>query len=266
MIDVRLEEWIQRGIDGEITPDESVRLRKALAEDPEAQDLQQRLEEVARRLDAVESVDPPADLRDEIMRSLPRERLKEDWLPDGQAGPVTGREGHVWGGLRLRDLYAFATGAVLAAVVVALVFVSGRGPRFDSATLTGTMGWGSQEAGEVVDRQRVDGEGFSALAEASTGEGWLQVVISLETDDGMDVALGFDPARLAPVGFERSAPPAGGLEMDPDRIRFDHEGASTYRILFRSVPGEGEAPPLILELHHGDATLTRTLNTRLLPD
>ena len=66
----RLEELLQRELDGENAPDESKELRQRLADDADARARHERLLGVARALDEVGQVEPPAGLLASVMRAV----------------------------------------------------------------------------------------------------------------------------------------------------------------------------------------------------
>jgi hypothetical protein len=277
MIDEKVEGWIQREIDGEIDPADFERLRQTLARDPEARDLHARMERLADQLGQVEIVDPPADLKSEIMRGLP-ESVEETKTATTRRVSSPGL--HVpRKGIRRRDVATFLCGAAMAAAVVAAIFVGERATELDPATLMGTMR-PDADAGSwrAIDQQRVVGPGLTGSASTRTASGWVEVTLDLESAHGTAVTLTFDETALVPTGFEHTRVSIGELAPDPaapaadmavgsfsarpGRVHFQHSGSSAYRIVLRSRSEKEDSIPANLQLNASESALHVSLRTR----
>lgn len=171
------DELLQRVLDGDATPAERAHLEAHLAADPEARNRREEMGRVFQALEGARLEDPPAGLRDDVLRAV------RGAAPSWRRAPArTGRPVFSW--MRL----ALPVAGVVAALVV---FVSWQGVNrtVSKDRVTGTM---SGLANERVERLHL-AEGKSTLTVQSTSDAngfWLKVqagdvpaTVVLETGD-----------------------------------------------------------------------------------
>ena len=250
----RLEELLQRELDGENAPDESKELRQRLADDPDARARHERLLGVARALDEVGQVEPPAGLLASVMRAV-----------RGLAQPQPRREGF-WqalaGAFARRPVFAYAS-AMAAGLVIGALLVGG----LDDPAM---VGGGSAASGAALPSSRlgaaalVDTQGFSVdglRGEASIRQAQdvLLAELRLEGEGSVDVTLEFDEKALYATGIERSDGVSGSWTLSPGRLSLTGSGPGTYRLLLSAR--KPEPPPLRLRVRGEGASVEKTLAT-----
>jgi hypothetical protein len=250
MIEPRLEDLVQREVDRQTTPEESRALQELAERRADVSAYLERIRGVSRQLEAMEPIEPPPDLMEEVMRTVRRtpHAPPVGWLETLRLAlrPTT-----------LRYAGAFAGGIALGALVVAL---AGTSPlsRNDRPALSGTMLPGDRRAGlATVDHARLEVEGVRADALARAGGGLVEVELQLASDRAVDVSLGFDGRTLSPVSFERSRPGDDDVRLGADQVQLRHVGQGRY--VFRLETRE--ASPSVLRLKLGGVTEI-TLDTR----
>lgn len=148
MIDKRQLELIQGEIDGENSAAESEALRQELASNPECQVIYEDLRRVSDFLQQARPVEPPAGLRQQIIRAVTPAKLAGP-APDRRASRA-GPDWLAW--LTPRYAAAFAMGLLVAFGAVSLQKFSD-GADLDATQLVGTMtrpaGSGSGAGGQV---------------------------------------------------------------------------------------------------------------------
>lgn len=197
-----------------------------------------RDEAVSRSLDRMGMVEPPADLKSNVLRAIDARR------------PAPVRMGWIEGlreSFRRRPLlgavYPFAAGAATAAIVFTLL--SG-GARFDrTSALSGAMAPGaSEDAGDVgarVDDQRYEVNGANVHLTAVRNGDDVRAGVEARSPGNVEITLRFDPRRLRPVTFHQDREWEGVLECGPGLIRIQQSGDVNVEFKFDDL-GAGEAP------------------------
>lgn len=194
-------------------------------------------EAVARILDRVELVDPPADLKQNVLRAIGTrpEPARAGWFESLRAG-LSRRF--------FAPLVPFAAGAVAATLVFAIAsggrLAVGTGP-LDGA-MAPYLGAGSQPAGTKVDDQRFElGRANVRFEVFRSGD---RAALSVTTDAAEPVVI---TAQLAPgsARMERiiALPAApGGLEYGEGWVRVRQSGQDRAEIALTISSGAGDAP------------------------
>lgn len=126
-----LDDLIQRVLDGEATAGEQTRLESLLASDPAARARHDELSRVFAALAPLPSEDPPAGLRDEVMRAV--RGAAPAWAPSSaRAGRASSEGGRavVFARPSLRPSFSWlriALPAAAAAVAAVVLFANWRG-------------------------------------------------------------------------------------------------------------------------------------------
>jgi anti-sigma factor RsiW len=244
-------ELIHREIDGEMTAEESARVRELLATDDEAQRCHDELRILADHLDHVERVAPPPDLRANILRSIRRAARTERRIPFGGLRNLVDR-------LRPGHGYAFATG--LAAGIALLAFVSADRMRgLDDSLASGSLVRPAPSAtAEIVDRIQLESAGTRSVVVARREAGTVWLELEVDSGEAVEIELAPGDGSWKPLGFEQSRPGAA-LTMRPDRVSIRHHGETRYRIAFDAA-GLPSSVRVTLRSSQG-ATIERTLKT-----
>ena len=196
-----------------------------------------RDESVSRSLDRMGMVEPPADLKSNVLRAIDARR------------PAPVRMGWIEGlreSFRRRPLlgavYPFAAGAATAAIIFTLL--SG-GARFDRASMSGAMApGGSDDAGDVgarVDDQRYEMNGANVHLTAVRSGDDVRAGVEARSPGDVEITLKFDPHRLRPVTFHQDREWEGKLECGQGWLRIRQRGDVQVEFRFDDL-GAGDAP------------------------
>ncbi|HEX7077717.1 MAG TPA: hypothetical protein VF363_04800 [Candidatus Eisenbacteria bacterium] len=195
-------------------------------------------EAVSRLLDRAEMVEPPADLRENVLHAIETRR---------PARPAWSWLGVFGAGFKQRPafgmVYPFAVGAV--AGVVAFALLSGRmdlrapgGPDGMSGAMVPTA---PHVAGSAVDDQRFELNGANVRFETVRQGDQVRAAITTRGDRDVELTLRFDPSRLRPVAFRQDRAWDGTMEYGQGRLRLVQSGERRYEIDFEGS-GAGDAP------------------------
>ena len=223
-IDPRTLDLIHAEIDGINSESERARLKDLLAGDAAAREYFARMQRLFETLASVEDLDPPADLRQDIMRSVHaaktrteagiRLRLRALW-PEGRS--------------LLRYGYAFAAGAILG-IAGLQWYVMGTAGVLPVALseVAGTMTpLGAPEGSVVLKRIPLDLDDLTGTIFLLRSTGGLALVLDVHTigeTSPVRVALGFDPAEVGFTGFSQADGQVRGFSAESGQIALEMLG------------------------------------------
>jgi hypothetical protein len=180
---------IHAEIDGELDERQRAELARALLADPEARAVREDLKRVCAALDALEEVEPPAQLRESILAALP------------QSTPSSARSW--WSAPRLR--YAALIAGVLA--VGTVVYETVNGPRPATSDVAGTMA--AAGAPTIVDTVRLANGVVSGRVSLYRDSAGLGLKFELAASAPVDVLVASDGHTLRVNGLDMRGGPGG---------------------------------------------------------
>jgi hypothetical protein len=232
----QIEELINKEIDGVSTPEESAALHQALASDDEARRYYEDLQRLSGALDAVPAVDPPDDLKLEIMRAVrtrAARRQQEGWL-EGFLRGLTFRP-------RPAHVLSFAAGLAIGMFVFALWIGGITPPDVDRSRATGTLvPLPDPTQLPMIDRTEIEGGGFQGSATTRSGNGRVVAEFRLSAREELMVVVEFDSGQLRPLGVEPAGPEPLEVVLDVNRIQITHAGEGRYRLHWAASPDGGQ--------------------------
>lgn len=254
MRDDDFDRLVNDELDGVGTPDQKALLARRLAESESSRARYQEIQSVFGMLDRVESVEPPASLRGDVLRAVEsRARARSErpgWRGLLQAG--FGRRP----GLGLG--YAFAAGAVVGGLVLAL----GTGlfeRRWDGADAGGAMM--PPAAARPVDAIRLAVKGAQASGEAwTTGVAGVGVRIEIQAAGPFEAHVTFDPERYAVMSLRRGEPSGGRLDLRRGDAVLGDRGQGRFELILRAVGPD--RPPVRLEIRTPEGGAQGVLRVR----
>lgn len=166
MIEQRYIDLMHASLDGELSGEQQAALDEFLAASDEGRSYLGELERLQRAIGQAEDPQPPADLRDRIVQSLPAR---------------TNRAAVAWRG----PAFALAAGIVLAVGLVSIITPEDTDDLMHGAT--GTMA----ERASAPTSLKVSREGLEADVSLRWQEGALIVGIGLESNEPMTTRLEF---------------------------------------------------------------------------
>jgi anti-sigma factor RsiW len=193
---------IHAEIDGELDASQRAELARTLLADPQARALRDDLRRFCQSLDALEPLEPPADLKDSILAAMPQLKPRRRW----SSAPV-------W-------RYAAMVAGVLIAGTV--VFEILRGPGTAPSEVAGTIALAP--AATLVDT-------------AEVGNGPVSGRVSLYRDRAI-LALGFDVRAALGVSAQVRS---GGHVLRIDNVGQGSPAGAQTTVALPGVPMNGQS-------------------------
>lgn len=159
-----------------------------------------QLSALASILNAVRPVDPPADLRERILASLPLKAENEpiSWVSTTWAS--------ILDTIRARPRTSMAYAVVSGLIVGVIAFGALSGTiRTDNANVFGTMSdYRSEEGFAIIDQAELQASGFDASLTLVTSSDAFRVEIDLKSDAPVDVEMSIQPEARRWAGILRA--------------------------------------------------------------
>lgn len=254
-IDLKTEELMWLEIDETISPGARESLYAHLERDPDAREHFEELRRMALLFGQVGEVDPPAALRERILRAL-----------EGAAPPAAARAGVLD---RLGAFFAPRPALRLAAAAAAGVIVGVVGYHLYR------HGPGAQGSGDVAHFYgaihvnglghngaplRIEVPGVSATVTVRRNRSQVISQLDVASEAEIEVVIGYGGPPLGFAGGELSGHPSNQVAIQDGGVRVRHRGSASYRFVFGlddepaspvtvsvlsagSVIYEGEIPP-----------------------
>ncbi len=222
-------------IDGVISPEEKLVLRKRLDSDPAAVKFYHGLCKATSMLDAEEDLEPPESLKENILREIfgPSEQIIDDRKITSLGKRF--KEMLSW---NRRYAYGFTTGLVAGALILAAVLLGiDRGISIDLADFYAAVGIRENNIGKIDDLFQFVDEDISGIIRSSFDTDRL--VAKVEISSRSQLELVFDLAGSTRI--TGLACPGKGLpefESSGKRLKIVHKGDSRYLVTFASGPEE----------------------------
>jgi hypothetical protein len=254
----RVLELINREIDGLNSPKETEELRGYLAHDHEATLLYDDLKRVSAILDGAEPVEPPRNLRANILNSIDLKRYAEkrrlnlvvtvlNFLP--QRGS-------------LRYALVFTFGIVLGVVIYGLLSDLGKQGPVENTTLFGTMRLDrATEAFDPADNAEISLQSVQGSISTKHGKGLVSVELALQSQQEVETVLQFDPHALSFVGLQQLDYTGNAIDIGGNAVHMRNNGDSKH-ILFFNEKAQSPRPLDFKILSSGSLVYEKALSTR----
>jgi hypothetical protein len=259
--DRELQELMNAEMDGVATAQESARLRSLLKTRPDARSEFERLKGVVAALEHLEMEEPPASLKQDILRAA---RTHAAPAPErtGWAARVASWMG---GGGGPRQAYSFAVGAALGVLVLALLTgnLLSR-PGSDSRSWTGTMlPLRGTEGYRVINSRTFTLAQGSFLAQALSGRGGFAVKLAGDLPVGSELELTYEPSDWDVVSLTQETT-GNEVLLGTGRlsVRMRRPGHSQYLLELARKGTAGS--PLRMAIHSPDGYVQGELDMRAL--
>jgi len=218
MIEARTLELIHQEIDGENTPADSAALRQCLSANAEARDLFENLRRLANSLNHMTPADPPGDLADSILASIPRRPLRVE---------------RTFGVSRtLKYAYAAAAGLVLGILLAPMLQdrIRGGSPP-DIAKVLGTMAGNETFRASGAIEKKIEAAGVTGTWRLSQAGQLLLIELDLTSTEAVEAVLEYDTRRWRLKGIEQAGSAEPRFQAADQRLSFIHQGRNQFRIL-----------------------------------
>jgi len=231
MLDQRITELINAGIDGELGPQEHKELEAVLASSPEAVAFRLELLELDNVFHNMPEMDPPPALASNILEQV---QLPARQKPFNFLGFMAGFN-PVAGGL------AFAAGLLLA--VGFYETGSRKVTQQDTINMVGTMVASDpvRVPGQGEDRLLLDLDGLSGAVSLNVHENGRVLELDLDSDQVIEIVIGLGQAGLAVTGFAQDGRGDGSyidtLEFAGGTMRAVSQGRHRFVVFLEQAPG-----------------------------
>lgn len=216
-------------IDNVNTPDESMRLERFLAENPEAQRLFDDLRRLASRLESMEELEEPLTLLVRILNSIrPIQRNRFGTLIERissalSTSPVP------------RFAFFFLIGVVTGALIYAIAENQGL---TGNEPIVGSFFSSTSVSGTVTDYDTINVRGTFGTIVIKDGEEHVYVEAKIVTSDKTKLSLEYEPGELSYDSFISSRDNSSGLKIDSTSVHFYTEQYGEYVVAFRKSGAE----------------------------
>jgi hypothetical protein len=242
MIDRKLQDLLNREIDGQTSPEESNRLRVILASSGEAREAFEGLQQMEREMSVLKAMEPPPSLKPAIMRSVEA----------SAARPLR----------RTRRTSANAwkfgvtfCGGLVAGILVFIIFASpGQTPHISDSELTGTIAKQDFAPGlNLCQKLDINDSSVSGGVESRGGNGLCLVHLDLRTAPEATVKVRFDPAAVRIAAIRPSNQTRTGFFIREREIVFTGAITGPLDIVFSAR--NGGLPPARIDIEAGGRTI-----------
>ena len=223
MIDPKYVELMHRRLDGEINAAEDADLTQYLASSDEARVLFEHLSQTIKAVASVAPVDPPADLKAEILASIGR-------TPRRVPAPQRSLREAMLSVFTPRLSYGLAAGVVLG-IAIGVIGTRGLGGHssIDPASLAGTITTGGiPRESRRIDSDSFQNDRFSGRVTVDEIQGAIWVRLELESGDDVMVNLSMGDPEWTLRGFAQSSPSQSALGTTESGLYLTHHGKNAY--------------------------------------
>ncbi|MCI0696663.1 hypothetical protein L0337_32255, partial [candidate division KSB1 bacterium] len=224
-------------IDAENTPDETAKLKAYLAKNAEARKLYDELAAAANMLREVKAVEPPGNLKKNILRSIQPDRYAVRAKKPALGG-IRSVVDVLFGApsYQLKYAFAFAFGLMAGLFIYALMSDTSQQQQavIDNSNLYGTMAW-LDAAGsfKAVDSIAVDLEAGRLSMQVKSSSKQVIAELRLNTIKETTIQLEFDGNDLGFSGVSQASSQAGAaFSSDGHTLKFINLGENQYLIAF----------------------------------
>ncbi len=236
MVDEKFVELIHQEIDAENSPDETAKLKAYLAKNTEARKLYDELAAAANMLREVKALEPPHDLKKNILRSIQPDRYTARAKKPAPGG-IKSLVDMLFGApsYQLKYAFVFAFGLMAGLFIYALMNnTSPQQTAIDNSNLYGTMAW-LEAAGnfKAVDSMAVDLDIGRASMLVKSSPKQIIAELHLNTIKETKIQLEFDRNDLGFSGVSQASSQAGAaFSSDEHTLKFLNLGENQYLIAF----------------------------------
>jgi hypothetical protein len=250
---------IHRAVDGALTQEEEADLHTCLNRSPEAKRLFDDLKLISSSLKSHDDVEPPMDLRSNILRSV-------DFSLYGRRSPS-----NPWYPLRSvlelftfpRFVAPFAAGVVVAALLLFFVFDLRVSDNSEPTGLTGTII--SDEAIKGFDRGdsfRFQLENLLANLETKTSKNLVVAELEIHSKQQVEVIFTVDGVDMCFSAFRQEEGGSGQLIVNENISRLTTVGDQRYLLFFTGKKG-AITPFNVKFVQNGSTLYEKTVTPRL---
>lgn len=229
----RVFELLSAEADDDLTPTERNELESLISSSDDALQLANEVRRMENFLDNQCAIEPPQNLRDDIMQRIPL----------GDARPASSADSGISAWLRSltwQPVLKYAASTAFGALLVVAVYESQPdfGPNTDIAQLVGTMAPGTVIADKVVlDRFSFDDAGVSSVARLEKRGKAVVLDVMIDADSAVDLLIDFGGTNLQFEAVAQTDTEFDAMQFSNRVLRVKGSGARRFSVLLRSPDG-----------------------------
>ena len=217
-------ERIHKEIDGLNSPEDSANLKEFFFRNSEAQELYNDLNTLSEMLNEVPALDPPANLKKQILNTLPKTKYATQEEQSLSRAPHSK--------IRLKLGYAFAFGILVGVILSSLVF--NKIKSVDTSKLSGTLLLNNlPEDFHTGQSHEIKLNGINGEVNLKYTEDIILAELNLTSQQAVEVAMTFNPSELVLNGFTCSREEGLQFTTNHGDIKLNHAGSQSYNFLFK---------------------------------
>ncbi|MCH7689941.1 MAG: hypothetical protein IIA17_02715 [candidate division Zixibacteria bacterium] len=232
MIDNRIIELINCDLDGSISRNEKDELVSALKISSEAKELYFKMTSLTEGLKAVKAVEPPVELKENIMRMLPEVRIKTVKKP----GIIKSIATYFDKVPKFQLAGSFSFGFAAALVLMMLIISPERGNLVSPDATMGSIVLNETD-GEFIEiaSEQVQINDNSILISSSRSGAKIKLRMSLQNVPSAEIKIKAGSKSLGFISFERLSGSAAGFEIVDNYIEIKTISSGEWEIIFEEL-------------------------------
>lgn len=225
MIDAKYLEFINKEIDGKLSPRERKELQSYLANNCEARELSDDLKRMARTLSQVPDVQPSPNLKKYIMNSIPVNKYR----PKAKRSPLQ----NVLSSVRLNFKYVsiFAVGLLVGV----LLSVFAKMDTVNTSDVTGTLLLKDREPDvSSVSKYTIAATEASGMIELKSAGDLVLVDVRLQSEQTVMLQVQFNANDLTLMEFRRGNDGELNANFSENSLQLSNLGVQNYSLVFKN--------------------------------
>ena len=254
MIDNRIIELINCDLDGTISRNEKDELVSALDKNSEAKELYFKMTSLTEVLKAVEAVEPPVELKENIMRMLPDVRVRTVKKP----GIIESITTHFEGVPKFQLAGSFSFGFAAALVLMMLIISPQRGNLVSPDATMGSIVLNETD-GEFVEiaSEQIQINDNSISISSSRSGSKIKLYMSLQKVLSDEIRIKAGSESLGFISFERLSGSAAVFESVDNYVEIKTISSGEWEIMFEEQ--SGNAKEMIVYIENNSLSISETI-------
>jgi hypothetical protein len=233
MIEEKYIELMNKDIDGLLSPKENAALQEYLAKNQDAQAFHDDLHMLSKMLDQVVAVDPPSNLKKNILNSI---RLKKH-VERERRGLLQSLPSFLNMKVNYRYAFSFSAGLIVGLLIYSLFTNLNKNTFLDNSELTGTIFLdGGSEKLRTADKVEVNLEEITGTIEIKYLKNLALAEINLTAQPEIELLIEFDENDVVFDGFRQLDPSASRIEIAENFLSLTNKGKNRYTVVFKKKP------------------------------
>ena len=254
MIDNRMVELINCDLDGSISRIEKDELVSALKVNSEAKELYVKMTSLTEGLKAVKAVEPPLELKENIMRMLPDVRTEAVKKP----GIIVSITGYFEKVPKFQLAGSFSFGFAAALVLMMIVISPERGNLVSPNATMGAIALSETDGVfvEIAIKQVQINDNFISISSSRSGSK-IKLVMSLQEVPSAEIRIKAGSESLGFISFERLSGSAAALESVDNYVEIKTISSGEWEIMFEEQSTNNKEITVYIE--NGSSSISETI-------